>query len=424
MKVQVEEVSPIEKKLSIEVEPAVVTQELSRAYADLSKQVKIPGFRPGKVPRRILEQRYKVEVEADVARRVQLKAYFDAITEQKVEVVADPMLAPSKLVENQPFAFTARVEVKPKVVAKDYRGLTLPKLDVSVGEDKVKEQLTRMLESSSEVVPVEGRDVAAKADFAVIDFTATMDGKEFPGNTGTGVTVEVAEGELVNANLAQLEGVKVGEVKAFDYTFPADYRVEEIKGKTAQFSVTLKELKVKKVPAADDAWAEKMGGTTLAAFQAKIRADLERAAKGRAEADDREAIIKALSEKNAFEVPKAMIDRATDMMLDGAFRSMARSGVDLRSLGLDLEKMREEFRPKGEAEVRGQLLFESVGLQEKIDASDDEVEKKLAALAEEAGQPIANVRKQFKSAEDKESLKHRIREEKILAVIREAATRS
>jgi trigger factor len=417
MKVQVEDLSPIEKRLSIEVEPALVEKELASAYQQLGKQVKVPGFRPGKVPRRILEQQFRREVEADVIKRVQLIGFFDALKETKVAAVSDPSFSGGTIEPQKPFSYTARVEVKPPVEARDYKGLTLPKFDAAVPEDRVTEQLERLRTSRTEVVTVAGRDVAQKGDFVVIDFDATIDGKPFTGGTSRDVTVEVAEGELINGNLPQLEGVKVGAVKELDYTFPAEYRLDEMKGKTARFAITVKELKEKKVPELDDAFARLMGEETAEALRARVRRDLERTAKSRAEVDEREAVFKALVEKNPLEVPQAMVNRGIDLMLEGALGSLARSGMDPRMLQLDWGKLRDELRPKAALEVRGQLLLEAIARAEKVEATDADVEAKIAEL----GGATPQLQAHYRSPEARESLKSRVVEEKVIALIKQHA---
>lgn len=424
MKVKVEEVSPIERRLSIEVDAPLIAQELNNAYGRLSREVKLPGFRPGKVPRRILEQKFKADVETDVIRRIEAKAFLDAIKEHKVEAVAEPHISSSTLNPNAPYAFTARVEVKPVLDAKDYKGLKLAKTDASVPEEKVTEQLTKMQQNFTTLEKVEGRDVAKLSDMAVIDFNAVVDGKEFPGNKGTDITVEVAPGELIDANLPQIEGMKVGETKPIDYKFPDDYRVDDVKGKTATFTVTLKELKEKKTPPLDDALAEKLGTPTLVELKEKIRKDLERAAAARSKNDEREAMFKALVEKNPFELPQAMTERGIDMMLEGALRAIHRGGVDPRQLGLDFNKLREDFRPKAELEVRGQLIVEAIGKQEKIEVNDAELEKKLEDLAEEGGQALSTVRKYYKDEEERQGLVSRVREQKTIEFLKSQATYS
>ena len=422
MKVQVEDVSSIEKRLSIEVEPALVDKELTAAYANLSKQVKLPGFRPGKVPRRILEQRFGGEVLADVVRRVQLLGFIDAVKQVQVAAVGDPSFtSAAKLEPQKPYAYTARVEVKPEVVAKDYKGLELPAVDATVDDARVTEQLERLRAQRTQVIDVTGRDTVQKGDLVTIDFDATRDGQPFPGNQGRDVTVEVAEGTLLEGNLPELEGAKLNEKKEWDFTFPADYRIEEIKGQQAHFVATIKAIKERKLPELDDAFAKEMGEESLETFKKRVRADLERAAKNRAEVDGREAVFKALEAKNAIEVPQAMVNRAIDFMLENALGGLMRSGMDPNMLNLDWSKLRDELRPKATLEVRGQLLLEAIAAAEKIEVTEAEVEARIEQLAKENDVGLPILQKQYRSPEAKDGLKHRVKEEKTIAFLRDQA---
>ncbi|MBL8915499.1 MAG: trigger factor [Archangium sp.] len=424
MKVQVEDVSAIEKRLTIEVDPALVEKELAAAYSNLARQVKVPGFRPGKIPRRILEQKFKSEVEADVVKRVQLLGFIDALKETNVAAVGDPAFSGGKLESAKPYAYSARVEVKPVVTAKDYKGLTLPAFDSSVADEKVNEQIKRFREQRTEVVDVTDRDTVQKGDLVVIDFDATKGAEKtpFPGNTGRDVTVEVAEGELIDGNLPALEGSKLNEKKEFDYTFPADYRVEEVKGQTAHFTCTIKALKAKKMP--DDAtFAKDMGEESFDALKARVRKDLERAAKNRADVDARDALFKSLIEKNPIDVPTAMVNRGIDFMLENAFQGLMRSGMDPNMLQLDWGKLREEMRPKAALEVRGQLLLESIAGTEKIAVNDDELTRRIEELAKENNVGLPILQKQYTSPEAKDGLRNRMKEEKVIAFLRENAAK-
>jgi len=421
MKVQVEELSPIEKKLSIEVDSARVTEELSRAYAAVGRQVKLPGFRQGKVPRRILEQRFREQVEDDVIQRVVQSAYMEAVREHNVDVVSQPQVTNSGLKPNAPFSFEARVEVKPKLEPKDYRELPLKKNESAVDDAKVNEQLEKMRQSASRMEPISDRDMAASGDFATIDYEATIDGQPFVGSKAEDVVVEIAPGELVESNIAALEGVKVGDTKEIDYAFPQDYRVEDVKGKTAHFKLHLKGLKKKLIPELNEDFAKEVGSQTVDELRGKVKADLERAEKNKAQVEERDGLFKALIERNPFEVPKAMVERAIDSMLEGAMRQMARSGLDVRNLGLDFMRLRDEMRERAVQEVKGTLLLESIAQKENIQAGDEDVEKKIEELATEAGQPVATVRKYFKNPDDRLGLSLRLREEKTIEFLKAQA---
>ncbi len=421
MKVQVEELSAIEKKLSIEVDSARVADELTRAYSTIGRQVRLPGFRQGKVPRRILEQRFREQVEDDVIQRVVQTAYVEAITQHNVEPVSQPQVTNSGIKPGQPFSFEARVEVKPKIDVKDYREIPLPKAEVAVDDAQVNEQLEKMRQSHATLEPITDRDVARMGDFATVDYEATVDGQPFPGSKTENVTAELAPGELVDSNIAALDGVKVGDTKEMDYAFPPDYRVAEVKGKTAHFKLHLKGLKKKVVPELNDELAKELGAQTVDELRAKMKSNLEATQRSKAEQEAREALIKALIERNPFEVPKAMVERAIDSMLEGAMRQMQRSGLDVRNLGLDFMRLRDEMRERAVQEVKGTLLFEAIAAKESIQATEEDIEKKIEELAKDSGQPVASIRKYFKSEDDRFGLTLRLREEKTIEFLKAQA---
>jgi trigger factor len=270
--------------------------------------------------------------------------------------------------------------------------------------------------------PVEGRDLAQIGDYAQIDFDATVDAKDFPGSKAENITVEVAEGDLIRGNVKELEGTKVGDTKEVDYTFGDDYEVEDVRGKAAKFKLTLKSLKRQVTPELNDEFAKEIGGgDTLEDLKKKVRGQLERSLKSSAEQKEREQLIEKLLEKNTFEVPTAMVDRAVDMMIRGALRNMASQGIDPRQLNMDFESLRKEVRPKAETEVKGALILEAIAEKKSISASQEDVEKKLEQMAEENNVALSQVRKQFREADAQESLSMRIREEKTIEFLKSHA---
>ena len=422
MKVQVEELSPVERKLSIEVPPEQVQAELGRAYAQLGRQVRLPGFRPGKVPRRILEARFKGEVEDDVARRLVERAYLSAISEHHVDAVGAPQLTPVRLDQEKPFAFEARVEVRPKVEARDYRGLPLKRVQATVTDAEVDERLEAMRQRVARLEPVEGRTATETGDFAIVDYVGTIDGQPFVGSKAEDVTVEVAPGDLLHGNVPELAGLVIGQSRELDHAFAADDPEPSRAGKTAHFAFTLKGLKRQLIPALDDDFAKEVGGgETLAELKAKVRSDLEAAARTRSAQDERDQLVKGLVERNPFDLPRAMVERGLDAMLDGALRMMARQGVDPSRLNLDFASLREEMRPKAEAEVRGALLLAAVAEKEALSVNPDEVEARIAQYATESGAPLHQVRKAFKEPDQRRALEQRLREEKTVEFLKAAA---
>ncbi|AKU90224.1 trigger factor [Vulgatibacter incomptus] len=420
MKVNVESLSPIEIKVSVQVEADRVATEIERAYKGLSRQVKIPGFRAGKVPRRILETRYKDEVEQDVARKLIDTTFREAVDQHDLFPVASPVVSSDRLEPGKDFHYEARVEVKPEVTAKDYKGLEIAKAKAEVTEAMVDDELERIREQLAQFVPVEDRTTATTGDYAVIDYLGTHDGKEIEGGKGQDITVKVDAGTLLEGCAPEIAGVAVGETAETTVEFPPDYPVESVRGTAAKFAITLKSLKKREVPALDDELAKDLGGEakTLAELKAKIREGFEKSEKARAERVDREALLKALVAKNPIEVPKGMVDRAIDQMIQGTAERLQRQGVDIRKLQLDVRKLREDLREEATTRVKSALLIEAVGKQESLTVGDDELEAEYTRMSEELDIPVAKVRAHFAgSAAERSGLKQKLLEDKTVALI-------
>ncbi|HEU4383822.1 MAG TPA: trigger factor [Anaeromyxobacteraceae bacterium] len=427
MKIQVDSLSPVEKKVTIEIDPERVAQELSRAYQSLGRRVRLKGFRPGKAPRHMLERNFREEVEAEVLERLVQDTFAEAVREHAIEAVAPPRVQVGEggLGEGRPIAYTARVEVKPRLEPKDYRGLQVPKKTAEVSEQMVEDELTKLQQSMAQLVPVEGRFEAQPGDWAVVDHRGTMGGQPFPGGEAEGITVQVAEGALADGFLPALAGKKLGETLEVEQAFPADHRVPELRGKAAHLSITLRALKFRQVPALDDDLAKDLGLSgvaTLAELKARLRRDLEKQAARRAEAETRDALVRAALSKNDFEVPPALVERAIDSMLEGAAERFAHQGIDIRKLDLDVARLRADLRENALLSVKGTLLLQAIADAEKIEAGDADVQAETARIAEELGVPVAQVQRQIGGGDSLRALKNKLREDKALALLSSQAT--
>ncbi len=422
MKIEVEALSPVEKKVTVEVDPARVAEELDRAYAALGRRVKLRGFRAGKVPRKVLERNFRDEVERDVVEKLVGVTFSDAVREHALEAVAPPRVdvAEQGLQQAQPFRFTARVEVKPALDPKDYRQLEVTRRPVEVTDAMVAEELGKLQESLAQLVPVEGRFEAQTGDYATIDFEGTIGGQPFEGNRAEGVTARVEPGEFLDGHLPQAAGKKLGETVELEQAFPADYRLPALREKTARFVVTLKGLKVRQVPGLDDALAKDAGlegVDTLDALRARIRQDLEKREKRRSEAELRDGLVKAALAKNEFEVPPALVERAIDAMIQGAADRFARQGLDFRQMGLDVSRLRADLREQALLQVKGALLLEAIADREKIEVTDEDVQAEIARTATEVNLPLARVQQELRGGEARRALENRVREDKALAFL-------
>jgi trigger factor len=425
MKIEVESVSPVERKVTIEVDPDRVAKELERAYVGLGRRVKLRGFRPGKAPRKVLERHFRSEVEGEVAEKIVQSTFAEAVRVESIDVVAPPHVSITEgVAEGKPLRYTARVEVKPRLSPRDYRGLEVTRRPPSVTDDEVQAELAKLQDSMAQLVPVEGRDEAQEGDWAVIDHEGTIEGRPFEGSRAEGVTVRVSPGAVSEGNLDALRGKRIGETVEIEEPFAADHRVEELRGKTAKMKVTLKSLRTRQVPALDDELARSLGieGVEgLDPLRARIRADLEKREARRAENELRDGLVKAALEKNEFEVPPALVERAIDAMIEGAAERFARQGIDIRRLELDHARMRADLRDQALLQVRGRLLLEAIADTEKVEVTDEDLQAEITRIAGELGMPLAKAQQQMRGKEAREALRNKIREDKALAVLSSAA---
>jgi trigger factor len=343
-----------------------------------------------------------------------------------VEAVAPPNVSlEGALAEGQVFKYSAVVEVKPVVAPRDYRGLSVSRRVPAVGDGEVDAELAKLQDSYAKLVEVTGRDVAEEGDYALIDHEGSIDGLPFEGSKAEGVTVRAAQGKVEEGFLPVLVGKKVGELAEFAEPFAADHRSEPLRGKVANMKVVLKGLKVKQLAALDDDLARQVGIEgieTLEQLKARIRADLSKREAKKAESELKDALIKAALEKNAFEVPPSMVERAIDNMLEGTMERFARMGVDVRQLDLDVARLRGDLRAQAILQVRGSLLLEAVAAAEKLEVTDEDLQAEVARMAEELGVPVQKAQQQMRGKEARAALENRVREEKALALLTQAAT--
>jgi len=419
MKIQVETLSPVEKKVTVEVDPERVAQEFDRAYAALGRRVKLKGFRQGKIPRAVLERNFSEQVQGDVVEKLVAATFEQAVREQEIAAVAPPQVNVDEpgLGLGRPFSYSARVEVKPAIAVKDYKGLPVVRKPAAITEETVEAELEKLRDSMAQLVAVEGRDVAAKGDWAVIDYAGQVAGQPFEGGKAEGAVVEVKQGDFFSGEMAALDGRKLGETFELDEIFPPGFRDEKLRNRPVHFRVTLKGIRHRKLPALDDAMAKEVGiegVETLAALRDRIRADLEKREARRVEAETHDQLVKGALEKNDFEVPAALVERAIDTMMDSTAQRFARQGVDLRELDLDVARLRADLREHAILQVKGALLLEAIAEAEKIEISEEDVKTEIARRAAEMGVPTAKLQVR---PEARAGLKQRIREDKAVALL-------
>lgn len=416
---RIEDLSPVVKKLSVELAPELVKAALDKAFTGLSRTVKLKGYRAGHVPRRLVEKYFGDDVKKDVAQKLVAGSIHEALDEHKLSPVAPPRVENGDVKSGEPFTYVATVEVRPVIVPKDYEGLSAPAVKIEVTEAMVDEQVEEMRKGQSLFVPVEGREVAEAGDYATVDYEGFVDGAQLKGAKREGVLLEVAPGSLLENKAEQLLGARVGEARELATTFPNDYSVADLRGKEARFQCVVKGLKKREYPALDDAFVQDLGGDakTVAELKEKIRTEMAEEQKDKGESAQRETLLANLVEKNPLEAPPALVERNVDAMLRGMLENFQNRGLDVRQLGVNIDRLRDDLRSRAVLEVKGYLLLEAIAEKEQIEASEDDLEKHYTKLAAELKQPVEKIKVEFKRQDSVESLKARLRQDKALAFL-------
>ncbi len=423
MNVNIEEISTIKKKVSIEIPENDVTKEVDSFYKDLGKKAKIKGFRPGKVPRDILERYFKDYVKAEVVQKLIQDTYPQVLSENDLHPVSPPVIDPGEFIDGKPFQYSAVIEVKPEIKLEGYIGLKVEGKKEEVKEEEVEERLRNLqnlhanLKTISEARPIQ------TGDYVIIDYEASMDGKPLEGGKTIDFTVEVGSGQFIPAFEEKLIGLKPEEEKEIEVSFPEDYGYQKWAGKTVSFHAKIKEIKEKILPPLDDEFAKDLGDySSFEELKAKLRGEIEREKALTLERQLKDKVVDQLIEANPFEVPQSLVEEQVKALVSDTKLRLAAQGVDLKNLGLSEEKLQGDYRGMAEKQVRTFLILEKIAGQEGMVVTDEEVEDRLKEMAERMHQKIDVVKRYYEKNELLPEVKVGMIRDKTLNFLFERAT--
>ena len=388
--------SPTQVELLIAISPEEMRDAEDRAFRRLVKKAKLPGFRPGKAPRKIFEQAYGAETIAHEAMEDVVPAvYAKAVREHDLDPVDRPKMELLPGDEGAPPKVKAVVDVRPAIELQAYKGLKLTRKTAAVSEDEVERSLHSLARERATLVPAERE--ARLGDVVTIDYEGKIDGVPFEGGSAKGQTTELAEGRFIPGFASGIAGMSAGETKDVEAAFPEKYQQPDLAGKTAIFTVTLHEVKELELPEIDDEFAQAVSDhKTAADLRADIRKRLEAVAAARAQRDLGNQAVEELVKKHDFPLPEIMVEREIENMLSDAASMAARMGIAfeeyLKTAGKTEEQLRAEYRPEAERRVKATLLLEAIGKAEKVSATPADIKDELQSLARQYGQPVDRVR--------------------------------
>ena len=403
MKMEMTELGPMKRALKIEVPADEVNSRFVQAYSELNRQVRIPGFRPGKAPLQLLEKRYAKTVEEDVIRSL-VPDYYDRAIRQAgiVPVLVEiPPLERVKVKKDSPFSFTATVEIKPTIELRDYKApnpISLKQDQRTVTEEQVQKALEVLREQMAQLHPAPAGTTLADGDFAVVDVEGTLDGASLDGTTKTGHLHKMgSHSSVLGIDIeAHLLGKQDGDVVTIPQAYPATHPDARVAGKTVNFRCTIKSIKRKQLPPLDDEFAKDCGPyQSLQEIREKLHAEMDRALKKDIEDSYKETILKRLAETHHFDLPGTLVERELSAMVRQQLQSRQRTadaGAETSSAHTDEAKqLQEEYRPEAERRVKVGLILEALAAKENITVTNEDLSSEIARLAAEVKLSVEEV---------------------------------
>jgi len=390
MKTEFADVNETRKNVRVEIPTDIVNAEIDRVATDYSRKARVPGFRPGKAPARVIKQRYKDQILHDVAHDLIPRAVDDALREKGMEAVDTPDVRDVTIEEGQPLTFTASFDTVPSFDPGDLSTIALERPGVAIDEEAVSSALARLRDRGARYEPVEGRGVD-DGDTVVLD----LERRDTKGDPESHKDVSIELGAKANPPGfdAQLLGLEVGATKSFDIHYPPDYPIGELANTDVSYTVTVKGIKRRVLPELDDEFAKDLGDfETLEVLKARVREDLAHEAKHAADREVRAELMKQLATRVPFEVPASLVEREIERRLEDFARWLMDQHVDPRKAGIDWNAFRESQRDVAREAVAAALALDEVTRREELAVTQDEVEREVGRYAERTGRTPAAVR--------------------------------
>ena len=409
MSLQVEKLEKNMAKLTVEVSAEDLEKAIEKAYQKQKKQISIPGFRKGKVPRQVVEKMYGKEVfYEDAANELIPDAYDKAVEECEEDIVSSPKIEVAQIEAGKPFVFTATVALKPDVKLGEYKGVKIEKLDREVTEEDVMAEINRERENNARNVTVEDRPVK-DGDMTVIDFEGFVDDVAFEGGKGENYPLTIGSGAFIPGFEEQLVGVEVGREVEVKVTFPEDYQAENLQGKDAVFKCTVKEIREKELPELDDEFASEISEfDTLEEYKEDVRKNLAEKKEKDAKAAREDAAVQAAVEASEMEIPEAMLETQQRQMLDEFAQRISMQGLSMEQYmqytGANYQQMIDQVKPQAEERIKSRLVLEAIARAENIEAGEEDYEEELKVMADVYQMEIDKVRELMGEKEKKNIL--------------------
>jgi trigger factor len=411
MRVNVESLSNTEKKVEVFIPREDVAAKIEEVFNEIRRNAKIKGFRPGKAPREIIEATYGSYIFEEVSSKLVSESFKKVLEEASIIPISRPQITTDKIERDKEFHYTAIFEVIPEFEVKDYIGIELKRQKHVVKDQDVERVINQIREQSAQAKPIEGDREVRSGDYLIIDYAGFLEGKPIRDLQAKDVHVVVGEGKLIAEFENNLIGMRKGEEREFELTYPDEFQMRDIAGKAVRFRVNVKEILERILPEIDDEFAKDLGEESLEGLKKKIKEDLEKRLERESEDKLRGDIIKSLIEKNPFDVPSSLIENEVARMRREFKYNLQRHGIEVPELNHEAE---EKIRQRAIDNVKASIILGAIARKEGIKAEDEEIEDKLTEISRSVRVPLEKIREVYEKNNMIEELEARLIEDKVL----------
>jgi len=415
MKVQVNDAERSQKELLVEIPYEVFEKAADKELDTLLPKAKIHGFRPGKAPREIARKQFSHQIKSQAIEKVINEAVQDALTSNNIVPISQAHISDVVFEENKPISFTARVDVFPKVELNKYKDFNFKKVTVEISDADIEDALITLQERDMTYEPVENRDTVQKGDVAVIDFEGKKDGVAFDGGTAKGFSLNIGSGQFIPGFEDGVVGMKKGETKDLNLTFPKEYNSAELAGKDVVFTVTVHEIKEKVKPEINDDFARDIDPNSkgLDDLKGKLKKGLQTEADKATQLEAFGQILEQIVKENPFEVPYSFVKEQSDRIAFNAMNQFYQMGLNPEQVGISFEMMAQSYLSQAEEQVKQAIVINEVAKLENIVVEEDDITNFLSFHAELQGRTVEEIRKELEAQMQMEAVRNDILGDKV-----------
>lgn len=423
MEIVVENLSDLTRKLTITLPKETVGPALDKAFAKINKEVKLKGFRRGKIPQSVLVKNFGEQVQAEVGEKLVQDSYFDAVEKEKLEPVVHPEITEHSFPENGTFVYVALVDIKPQFDLTAYKGLEVERPVATVSEEEINKEIDLLQRHQAVLQTADADHGIAMDDVAIVDFQGFHDGKAMKEVQNQNFSVDIGMHRLGKDFEEKLLGLKKGDKTLYEITFPADYPNPMLAGKNVEFKVDIKDVKVRIKPELDDEFAKdiKPELTSLEDLKQDIRTRLQKTKDDALKGDIDDKLMHKLIELNPFEVPQRLVNYEIQEMLKQTEENLKRSGLTFESAGINLDDLVNKNKEVAEKRVKGDFLLKKIAEIEEIKIADEDIQRGYQRIADQYRMTLDEVKKYFKRREEILPFMNELHNEKVLNFLREQA---